>query len=581
MGFKLDTERVTEMRVLLIDDDRVDRRVIRRHLDGTGIQARVDEVTRVTEALAKARSGAYDCVLMDYRFPGGDAFELFGELLAESPATRPPIVLLTGSGDENIAAQSIQRGAQAYLTKSAVGEESLRTAIESAVESAREEREEAARDAELTRMSFYDELTDLPNRRLLLDRLEQTIRDSVRTGSFAVLMMDLNLFKEVNDTYGHDVGDALLRHVADRMRNVMRDSDTVARLGGDEFAAVLSTAGSLEGALVVAQKIQAAIAHPIVVGDHVCHVGISIGVALCPEHGTEAEVLLRHADMALYESKRSDRGIAVHGGARDRAGREAAMIAQGLEGALGHGQLFTMYQPQVRLDDGTLVGAEALVRWKHPELGLLPAMKFVPAAEKSDVIAGMTYEVLELALAQNRAWRDRGLELSMAVNLSPRLLARNQLPDRVDGLLRDADVPHDALILEITETGIMNAPEAAERTLRRLADLGVRLSIDDFGTGYSSLKYLRDFPVDEIKIDGLFVEGLAHGQRDGLIVESILSLGQAFDARVVAEGIETDYEWNRLRDLGCAYGQGYRAGPAMSAGDFDAWCGAWDGGPEA
>lgn len=582
MGFNIGTTTAPErLRVLIIDDDRVDRRVIRRHLDAGGLHARIDEAAAVADALSLARTGGYDCLLLDYRFPGGDAFELFGELMAESPATRPPIVLLTGSGDESIAAESIRRGAQAYLPKAAVGEESLREAIELALTQARQHRAEAERDAELTRMSFYDELTDLPNRRLFQERLEQAVRESVRGGPFAVLMMDLNLFKRVNDTHGHDVGDLLLRYVADRLRNVMRESDTVARLGGDEFAAVLSTADSLEGAVVVARKIQSAIDQPIAVGNHICTVGMSVGIAMCPEHGREPDALLRHADMALYQSKRTTCGITVHGSTRDKTGREAALIAQGLEGALGEEELFTMFQPQVRLHDGALVGAEALVRWSHPELGLLPPMKFVPAAEKSDAIAGMTYRVLELALRQNRIWRNRGLDLSVAVNLSARLLGRNQLADRVDSLIREAGVPHDALVLEVTESGIMNAPKAAERTMRRLADLGVRLSIDDFGTGYSSLKYLRDFPIDEIKIDGIFIEGLAHGRRDGLIVESVLALGDAFEARVVAEGIETDYEWSRLQELGCRFGQGYRAGPAMTAHDFDAWASEWDGGPAA
>lgn len=566
------------LRILMVDDDEVDRRVARRHLASCGLSLAVEETNDPVVALSLARSGRFDCVLMDYRYPRGSAFELFGELFAEPCSRRPPIVLLTGSGGERVAAESIQRGAQEYLSKGEVGSDALRLAIESAMGKARHELELELRDRELLRMSFYDALTGLPNRRLFLDRLDQAARESARSRKvFAVLMMDLNLFKGVNDTYGHEVGDQLLAAVAERLRGATREADTVARLGGDEFAALLTTANSLEGAAVAAQKIVEAVDAPFVLGERVVYVGISVGIALAPDHGDNGELLMRNADMALYDSKRTTRGIRVHGQTRTSANHEASLIAQGLKGAVAEGELFAVYQPQVRLSDGAVTGLEALVRWRHPDLGLVPAMKFVPAAERSEAIVGLTMRVLDLALAQQRSLHEEGIDLRVAVNLSARLLDQERLAESVAERIELAGVPAASLCLEVTETGIMHAPDVAERTLRALSDVGVRLSIDDFGTGYSSLKYLRNFPIDEIKIDGLFVGGLKDDPRDGIIVESVLALGRAFGVRVIAEGVEDDAAWSALCGLGCEHGQGYRFGRPMAPLELRRWLRSWEG----
>lgn len=568
------------LKVLLVDDDLADRRVIRRYVASGGLGTVVEESASATDALELVRNGDYDCVLLDYRFPTGDAFELFSELLGESTTARPPIVLLTGAGDEQIAAQSIERGAQAYLPKAQAGASTLRTAIESALEKARKEREEAWRDAELTKMSFYDPLTELANRRLLLDRLDQAIREVPRMGGFAVLMLDLDLFKQVNDTHGHAVGDELLRRVARRLTEAVRQSDTVARLGGDEFAIVLRTVTELEGAVGVAQKIRNEVMKPIAIGSVIAEVGVSIGISMCPEHGQASSMLLRHADLALYDGKKSTRGIAVHGGTEDEADHEAALIAHDLGDANLRGQLVTLFQPQVRLRDGAIVGAEALVRWNHPELGILPARKFVPAAERTEVIEQLTYEVLEQSLQQVARWREQGIDMPVAVNLAPRLFGLKRLGERIAAFVEAAEVPAESLCLEVTETAIMTNPNAAAETLCELSDLGFSISIDDFGSGVSSLKNLRDLPIDEIKIDGLFMRGLATpGHADDRIVESVIAIGKAFGARVIAEGVETDLVWRRLLELGCEFGQGHRAGEPMIPEAFDIWRARWEGGP--
>ena len=572
MGFRL---KEPGLKVLVIDDDRVDRRILKRRLQEVDADIEVDEAEGPGDGMARAQSGDYDCILLDFNFPGGDAFELFDELLAEAPSDRPPIILLTGQGDERIAAESIHRGAQQYLMKGDVEADALRSAIENALEQGREHRVVAARDAELTRLSFYDALTDLPNRRLLTERLSQAVLDAARSGPFVVLMMDLNLFKQVNDEHGHDVGDALLKVVGRRISQVTRESDTVARLGGDEFAAVLSSADSVEGGLVVARKIKRAVAEPVVVGGDVLHVGISVGIALFGSHGDNPEDLLRHADVALYESKGTG-DVAVYGGNATAEGREATRIARDLDDVVERRQLVTMYQPQVRLDSESrwvVVGAEALVRWSHPDLGMLPPSKFVPAAERSEVISTLTDHVIRTSLRQSMAWGMSGREIPVSVNLSPRLLERDGLVSRVARILRETGADPATLCLEVTETGISRSPEIVSRVLAGLDELGVRLSIDDFGAGISSLRHLKSLPLDEIKIDGLFVSDLDDEEGNASVVSSIVAIGNAFGARVIAEQVESlDALW-RLKELGCPFGQGHAIAPAMAPDDFQRWLG--------
>lgn len=565
------------LKVLLVDDDLADRRVIRRYVNSAGLGTVVEESASAADALELVKTGSYDCVLLDYRFPTGNAFELFSELLSRPTTTRPPVVLLTGQGDERVAAESMERGAQAYLPKGDVGARSLRSAIETALEKARKEREEAWRDAELTKMSFYDPLTELANRRLLLDRLDQAIRELPRAEGFAVLMLDLDRFKQVNDTYGHAVGDELLRRVAHRLSAVVRQSDTVARLGGDEFAMVLRSVNGIEGAVMVAHKIRTEVMKPIAIGSMILDVGVSVGISMCPEHGTATSMLLRHADLALYDAKKTPRGIAVHGGDLDESEQEAALIAQDLSDAALEGQLITMFQPQVRLRDGRVVGAEALVRWNHPELGVLPASKFIPAAERTEVIERLTYEVLEQTLRQVAVWRTIDAEIPVSVNLAPRLLSVPGLADKVAAFLEAADVSPRSLCFEVTETAIINDTKGAVSTLGALSELGVRISIDDFGSGISSLKNLRSLPVDEIKIDSLFTGGLAApGEADGRVIESIVAIGKAFGARVMAEGVESELAWRRLLDLGCEFGQGHFVASPMIPEAFDMWRSEWE-----
>jgi len=422
----------------------------------------------------------------------------------------------------------------------------------------------------LTRQALHDALTDLPNRVLLQDRLAHELAVAVHSGApVALLLLDLDGFKEVNDTLGHTIGDLLLRQVGARLCGALRVGDTVARLGGDEFAALLPGAGE-DGARAVAQTIMEALDAPFVVEAQGLRVGGSIGIALAPAHGMDADALLRRADVAMYAAKRAG-GAVLYDPARDAHGPLRLSIMNDLRQAIAADGLILYYQPKVDLASGRVSGVEALVRWPHAAHGLIPPDQFIPLAEQSGVIVPLTVWVLETALRQRQAWLAAGHTFGVAVNLSARALREAALPETVERLLAEYGVAPAALTLEITESALMADPTTALAVLRRLAARGVRLSIDDFGTGYSSLAYLKNLPVDEVKVDKSFVRGLGlrAEARDFAIVAAVLSMAHSLGLDVVAEGVETEGEWTTLGGLRCDTVQGYlvsRPLPAPASG---------------
>jgi diguanylate cyclase (GGDEF)-like protein/PAS domain S-box-containing protein len=430
-------------------------------------------------------------------------------------------------------------------------------------------------ERELTRQAFSDHLTGLPNRALLRDRTEQAIRLAGRHGLVAaLLLLDLDRFKEVNDTLGHHHGDLLLQQVAERLRGGLRASDTVARLGGDEFAVLLPNVTGVGDATAVAEKLSAAIEAPFVVDGLTLDVDASIGVAAYPDHGAGANELLQRADVAMYAAKASHVSYVVYDPGMDRhSPRRLGLLGQ-LRRALAAGELVVHYQPKAEVRSGRVTGAEALVRWQHPEYGLLGPGEFVPLAETTGLIRPLTSHVLEAALRQCRAWLDAGHELSVAVNLSTRCLLDLALPEQVTGLLEDAEVAPGRLLLEITESSIMTDPARALEILNRLHALGVQLAIDDFGTGYSSMAYLKSLPVQELKVDRSFVQHLRDSQSDAVIVRTTVDLGHNLGLRVVAEGVEDEATLRELARVGCDSAQGYHLAKPMPAAELDAWLAA-------
>ncbi|MBD0318105.1 MAG: EAL domain-containing protein [Thermoleophilia bacterium] len=412
--------------------------------------------------------------------------------------------------------------------------------------------------AENEYQALHDALTGLPNRTLFRDRLAHALAIARREGhGVAVLLADVDRFKEVNDSLGHDSGDVLLRELSRRLRAVVRESDTIARLGGDEFGVLLPSVHEGTAPADAAERIVAALEEPFELDGVPVAVEASIGIALAPEHGEDVDTLVQRADVAMYVAKAAHQPFAGYDPAHDVNSPSRLRLVAELRRAIDERELTLYYQPKERLETGDVVGVEALVRWNHPERGLLPPSEFVPLAQHTNLIRPLTLFVLETALEQCRAWKDEGLSLRVAVNLSARSLLDADLAEDVERLLARWNLDPDVLELEITETMIMADPARAAAILGELNALGVRIAIDDFGTGYSSLAYLSGLPVDEIKIDRSFVAAMGGNTSDAAIVRSTIDLGRNLGLGVVAEGVETEDVWLALRDLGCDAAQGY------------------------
>ncbi len=410
---------------------------------------------------------------------------------------------------------------------------------------------------EIEHQAFHDALTELPNRALFHDRVEQALRAARRTGGcVAVMVMDLDRFKEVNDTLGHECGDRLLVQAGHNLRRPLRAADTVARLGGDEFGVLAPGLAGADDALALAERLRGALEQPHRIAGVEVDVDASIGIALFPRDGEDVATLLRHADIAMYMSKETH-APALYAPEHDRYSSERLELIAQLRRAIAQREIAVYYQPQADLRSGRVRSVEALVRWEHPQLGLLGPDRFVPLAEHTGLIRALTSHVLDVALEQCARWRGRGLELGVAVNVTGRDLLDLRLPDEVAERLARWQVEPELLELEITENTVLTDPIRARQVLVRLSELGVRLAIDDFGSGNSSLGYLKRLPVDVLKIDKSFVLGMHASDDDAVIVRSTIDLGHNLGLRVVAEGVETDRTRGALEALGCDVAQGY------------------------
>ncbi|MFN8158994.1 MAG: EAL domain-containing protein [Candidatus Nanopelagicales bacterium] len=421
------------------------------------------------------------------------------------------------------------------------------------------------------RQALHDALTDLPNRMLLHQRVEAAIVEARReeTG-LALFLLDLDRFKEVNDTLGHPAGDALLEVVARRLLGAVRPEDTVARLGGDEFAVLLPQVDDPTDAIEVAGRIRTALAEPFRLDGVLMDVDVSIGIALFPENGDDVEVLMRRADVAMYVAKGEGTGIELYDVARDPNSPARLGTVTALREALENGGLELHYQPKVQLSDGSVVGLEALVRWRHPERGLVPPDEFVPLAERTGLVHKLTAWVLRAALDQVADWWAQGIEVPVAVNVSMRDLQDTDLAGLVVAELDAHGLPPEALVLEVTESVLVQDPGRAVGMLRELQELGVSSSLDDFGTGYSSLLLLEKLPVAEIKIDRSFVRALDE-EGDFSMVRSIVGFAHGLGLSVVAEGVESAVSWKVLREMGCDVAQGFRVSRPLPGPEATRW----------
>ena len=439
--------------------------------------------------------------------------------------------------------------------------------------------EKAGLVEEVLHQALHDALTSLPNRTLFHDRVQRAIGAASQVdGQVAVMLIDLNRFKEVNDTLGHHNGDLLLQDFSRRLQRSVRPGDTVARLGGDEFAIVVPRVADAAGAERVAKRVLRALEEPFLLNELSLDVDAAVGIALYPDHGPDPATLLQKADVAMYAAKGAQSGYEVYSAENDRYSPRRLALVSELRSAASNGQLRVHYQPKSDLQTGHVTGLEALLRWEHPIHGPVPPDEFIPIAEQTGSIRALTSFVLEEALSQCGTWRRAGLNLGMAVNLSVRSLLDSDLPEEISRLLADTGVPPEKVTLELTESSVMADPQRTGDVLARLSLLGVQLSIDDYGTGYSSLSYLRQLPVDEMKIDKSFVMSMGSENGDDVIVRSTVDLGHNLGLRVVAEGVEDEKSWLRLKALGCDSAQGYWLSRPLPADQVEALVARLDAG---
>jgi diguanylate cyclase (GGDEF)-like protein len=418
----------------------------------------------------------------------------------------------------------------------------------------------------------HDSLTGLPNRVLFRDRVLQGIRNAKREKhKLGILILDLDRFKEINDTMGHYNGDRLLKQIARRLESLMRESDTIARLGGDEFGVLLQLIRGEEDICTVTGKIHKAIRPPFTIEGLNLDVQMSVGAVMFPDHGNDVDILIQRADIAMYVAKKEGQEDVLYSHSMDKHSPYRLTLVGELRQAIENDELALEYQPKMDSRTEALVGVEALMRWRHKVYGEIPPDEFIPIAENTGLIKQLSTWAIRSALRQGTEWHKKGFRFNIAVNISARNLLDPDFPDVLTGLFAAQGFPSSLLMIEITETSIMSDPDYAMETINRLHKMGIQFSIDDFGTGYSSLSYLKRLPINEIKIDQSFVVDMLTNENDAVIVRATVELAHNLGLKVVAEGVENQETLDALRGLGCDILQGYYFSKSLSPDDFEVW----------
>ncbi len=547
--------------VLVVDDDRSTRSALAHTLKRDGF--RVEEASDGQQALMMLKRFQPDVILMDAVMPIMDGFTACARIQELPNGRAIPVLMITGLEDNLSVERAFAAGASDYIPKP----------IHFAVLSQRVRRIIEANRAEkrIRHLAYNDLLTGLPNRTLFFDQLAQSLEQAETNSTHvAVLFLDLDRFKYVNDNLGHDVGDRLLVAVAQRVRRSVRNVDCVARLGGDEFTVVLAEIDGPAAAASAAQNICRVLAAPFQIDGHDIFVTSSVGIAMYPNDGSDVGTLVKHADTAMYRAKKTNTGFQFFEASMEHSISEHVRLESDLRRALENEELEVFYQPQARFDTGDLIGMEALVRWSHPTRGFVSPVEFIPLAEEIGLINRLGEWVLRTACAQLQTWISSGLpEMRVAVNLSVRQLLQKDFTKTVQQALHDTGLPAHLLELEITESTLMENAQDTLQALHELRTIGLRLSIDDFGTGYSSLSYLKRFPVDIIKIDRSFVQDTPDDADDAAIVTGIIALAHSLRLEVVAEGVETEAQLRFLREQNCDILQGYYLSKPIPADKFE------------
>ena len=507
---------------------------------------------RLDGALSAIFADNYDLVLLDYYWGEETARDLLSA--AKTQACTTPIVVMTHKMETEVDREAIRAGAADYLIKGQIDTQLLERTLRYAIERKQTEQH-------LSRLAHYDTLTDIPNRILFRDRLEHALRLADRDEQqFALMFIDLNGFKQVNDSFGHDVGDQMIRACAGRLKECMRRSDSVARMGGDEFTLLLEKVDNNTDVAHIAQKVVDRIEEPYQLGGYQMTIGCSIGIAIYPDAGRDADSLLKSADLAMYEAKQhDDSSYQFFTDTLNREVRRQLHLESDLRQALKSDQLHLEYQPRIDIASGRIVAVEALLRWQHPTSGLLDAKEFIGIAEDTGLINDIGYWIVDRACQD--LCRVRGeccIDPALAINFSVRQFRDDQLVQRLASILNDWQVPGQKLELELTEAGLMENLELISLCMRPLNHLGISFALDDFGSGFCSLLHLQRLPIRSVKIDSQFVASLEHDDDDQTLVRAMINLAHELDKTVVAEGVETDLQKTWLAQAGCDQLQGYQ-----------------------
>lgn len=502
-------------------------------------------------ALQAILADDYDLILLDYYWENGNVRDLLKA--AKSQACQAPIVVMTDEMETEVDREAIRGGASDYLIKGHIDNLLLERTLRYAIERKQTEQH-------LSRLAHYDTLTDIPNRILFRDRLEHAIRLADRDQTnFTLMFIDLNGFKQVNDSFGHDTGDAVIRMCAERLNECMRRSDSVARMGGDEFTLLLENTDSSTDVAHIAEKIIARVGSPYRVGGYELSIGCSLGIAVYPQAGQDAETLLKNADMAMYQAKlRDESSFRFFTEAMNQQVRRQLRLESDLRAALNHDQLSLVYQPRIDIHSGTIIAVEALLRWNHPERGLLDAKEFIGIAEDTGLINAIGYWAVSRACEDLiKLKHECRQDLLMAVNLSVRQFADEQLVQNLARIFADTGARGDDIEFELTETSFMENIELVSLCMRPLSHLGITFSLDNFGTGSSSFLHLQRLPISAVKIDSRFMVELGSKRNDRRLVSAMITLAHNLGKTVVAEGVETQAQKEWLAESGCDHMQGY------------------------